>query len=225
MIGLMNTTPLMLTYQTRLIGFTQTREQWLNRLVEEMKPMFAALKHPLPDRIRVAIAWTSMGKRSNRIGECWDNQCSADRHFEIFIRGDMAYSVDLMPMEIAAVLAHELCHAACGIASKHGPKFGRVARGLGLTGKMTSTVPGPNFLTAIEPLLIAVGPLPHGRLNTGGLSTRASKQTPRWKKLTCGECGYIVRTTQSWINDVGFPLCPDHGAMLPDGIEGLRKAA
>lgn len=29
------------------------------------------------------------------------------------------------------------------------------------------------------------------------------------KKLLCPECGYMVRTTQKWI-DIGLPFCPTH---------------
>ncbi len=221
----MNTTPLMLEYKTLAIGYDQNHEAWLNRLADRMKPWFTALDKPLPAKLRIALGFTSMGKRSNRIGECWDNLCSADGHFEIFIRPDLVESPATMPGQIASILAHELVHAAVGITSKHGPKFAKVAKALGLVGKMTATVAGPLFIEKIEPMLIAVGELPHGRLNTGGLSTRAPKQTPRWLKATCPECGYIVRVSKKWL-DAGFPICPtDHSEMLPDSIEGLRKAA
>jgi hypothetical protein len=32
------------------------------------------------------------------------------------------------------------------------------------------------------------------------------KQSTRMLKLECDECGYVVRTTQKWIN-VGVPVC------------------
>jgi hypothetical protein len=85
-----------------------------------MAPMFEQLGAPLPAQLRIAIGFTSSGRRSRSIGECWDNQCSADRHFEIFIRPDLSESKDPMPMQVAAVLGHELVHAAVGIAACHG---------------------------------------------------------------------------------------------------------
>jgi len=57
-----------------------------------------------------------------------------------------------MPLQIAATLAHELTHAAVGIQAKHGKAFATVAKGLGLTGKMAATVPGPEFDKMIAPL-------------------------------------------------------------------------
>ena len=86
--------------------------------------MFASLDTPLPVQLRIAIGFTSSGRRSRNIGECWDNQCSEDRHFEIFIRPDLGESKDLMPMQVAAILGHELVHAAvrgCGRPQKRVP--------------------------------------------------------------------------------------------------------
>src|SRR5471032_1834302 len=145
----------------------QNREAWLNHVAQRMAPLFAALGAPLPDRVRIAIGFTSTGKRSKRIGECWDNRCSADGHFEIFIVPNLAESPDMMPLQVAAILAHELVHAAVGIPAGHGPAFRRVAKGIGLAGKMTATVSGPKFEASIAPILAGAGPLPHGRLNTG----------------------------------------------------------
>src|SRR3546814_17515617 len=112
----------------------QTRESWLNEVAQGMAPLFEALDAPLPDRVRVAIGFTSRGAKAKAIGECWDNRLSADGHFEIFIRPDLAHEPDAMPAQIAAILAHELVHAAVGIPAGHGKAFKRAALGLGLVG-------------------------------------------------------------------------------------------
>jgi hypothetical protein len=57
----------------------QTREAWLNYIAERMAPVFEKLGAPLPAQLRIAIGFTSSGRRSRRIGECWDSQCSEDR--------------------------------------------------------------------------------------------------------------------------------------------------
>ncbi|GBQ50890.1 hypothetical protein [Komagataeibacter europaeus] len=85
----------------------ETRESWLNAVAQGMAPLFEALDAPLPDRARVAIGFTSRGAKGKAIGECWDNRLSADGHFEIFIRPDLAHAPDAMPAQIAAILAHE----------------------------------------------------------------------------------------------------------------------
>ena len=86
----------------------QTREAWLNYVAQRMAPVFEKVGAPLPAQLRIAIGFTSSGRRSRSIGECWDNQCSEDRHFEIFIRPDLSESKDLLPMQVAAILGHEI---------------------------------------------------------------------------------------------------------------------
>lgn len=81
-----------------------------------------------------------------------------------------------MPAQIAAILAHELVHAAVGIAAGHGKAFKRIALGLGLVRPMRATTPGDVFLATITPILAGAGPLPHARLDTGGETTRSKKQ-------------------------------------------------
>ena len=80
------------------------RESWLNGVAAGMAPLFEALDAPLPDRVRVAIGFTSRGAKGKAIGGCWDNRLSADGHFEIFIRPDLAHAPDAMPAQIAAIL-------------------------------------------------------------------------------------------------------------------------
>ena len=198
------------------------RESWLNRVATGMAPLFDALATPLPDRIRVAIGFTSAGRKGKAIGECWDNRLSADGHFEIFIRPDLAHAPDAMPAQIAAILAHELVHAAVGIPAGHGKTFKRIATGLGLVGPMRATTPGDAFLAAVAPILAAAGPLPHARLDTAGETTAPKKQAARMLKCECQACGYTVRTARKWLETAGAPLCPiaGHGAMHYDPLDG-----
>jgi hypothetical protein len=202
------------------------RESWLNRVAVGMAPLFEALGTPLPSRVRVAIGFTSRGAKGKAIGECWDNRCSGDGHFEIFIRPDLAHAPDAMPAQIAAILAHELVHAAVGIAAGHGKAFKRIALGLGLVGPMRATTPGDVFLATITPILAGAGPLPHARLDTGGETTRPKKQGTRLLKCECEACGYTVRTARKWLELAGAPSCPikGHGVMRHDPVEGYEDS-
>jgi hypothetical protein len=73
-----------------------------------------------------------------------------------------------MPMQVAAILGHELVHAAVGVAARHGKPFRRVAKGIGLVGQMAATTAGPEFEKVMRPILEGAGPLPHGRLQLAG---------------------------------------------------------
>jgi hypothetical protein len=66
----------------------QTREDWLAQAIAELRSVFAALNHPLPDQIRVACGFPSSNARSakNRaVGEHWSAKASADQTHEILI--------------------------------------------------------------------------------------------------------------------------------------------
>jgi hypothetical protein len=195
----------------------QTREGWLHHVAQCMGPLFEKLGTPLPAQLRIAIGFTSSGRRSRNIGECWDNQCSEDRHFEIFIRPDLSESKDLLPMHVATILGHELVHAAVGVAARHGKAFRRVARGIGLVGQMAATTAGPDFEQAMRPILEGAGPLPHGRLQVAvGASSHSSRRKKPHSgqiKCACSNCGYTVHTTRRWLDLAGAPLCPKHSQM------------
>lgn len=201
----------------------RNREDWLNAVALEMAPWFAALGFPLT-KFRVSIGFSSKGSKSNRVGECWTDAASVDAHHEIFIRPDQSDSVD-----VAAILAHELVHAAVGIPEGHGKVFKKVAVGLGLEGKMKATVPGVKFREAFAPILEKLGAIPHASLHLG-MSSGPKKQTTRLMKCECPACEYNVRIVKKWAA-IGIPTCPNpncdkFGAtMTIDGFEPGEEAA
>lgn len=221
---------------------TTNRETWLNKAAELMRPRFEELGFPIP-KFRVATGFTSGGQRSNAAAECWNNHCSDDQSFEIFIAPDQV-DEDL----VLCHLAHELTHAAVGFDQGHKGNFAKVCKALGLAGKMTATIPGPAFVEYVRPFREQLGPIPHARLKYdrspsaprireyrpdepgselpdgpvreeprigGRPSTAKPKQGTRLKKAECSQCGYTVRVTQRWL-EVGPPHCPQHGAMDVD---------
>lgn len=194
------------------------REEWLSTLADMMAPVFATNGYELP-KIRMAIGFPSTGKRGKRIGECWDGSCSEDGTFEILIRPDIAE-----PMEVAAILAHEIAHAAVGLAAGHGPKFKKCVTLLGLVGPMKSTTAGPEFIAWVKPMLVKLGPLPHARLGLGESSGPKKQSTRMFKAVcVCDGCGYTVRLARKWA-EIGAPYCPVHGepmmVELPEEEEG-----
>jgi len=185
---------------------TATREQWLRNVARAMEPKFAALDAPLP-KYRVSCSFPSTGglaRNRRTIGQCWSPAASADGTTEIFVSPTQDD-----PVNVAAVLAHEMVHAAAGTDAGHGPAFRRVAVALGLEGPMTATVAGEAFKQMIGPILARAGNYPHARLD----ASQRKKQTTRLVKCQCSTCGYTVRTTAKWLDAMGAPLCPAHGEM------------
>jgi len=180
-----------------------TREEWLHTVGARLAPIIAEVAglEEFP-KWRAAIGFPSTGRKGKRIGECWYKDASGDATAEIFIRIDQRDE-----MEVAGILAHELIHAALGPGYGHGKEFRKIALGIGLTGKMTATTPGKDFIEAATPILELAGPMPGAALALGGPGTR-KKDTIRQLKCKCPDCGYIVRTSSKWI-EVAMPVCPD----------------
>lgn len=185
-----------------------TREDWLLRAVEELRPLLAEHGAELP-AVRVSCGFPrgSRGKGQHAIGQCWYASCSADETHEVFISPELAD-----PARVLDVLAHELVHAALPPGTGHNKVFTRLARAIGLDGKPTATVAGELFTAwATEPLK-RLGDYPHAQLTPGaGGGSGPKKQGTRMLKLACPGCGMVIRTTRKWIEEVGPPFCSHMG--------------
>lgn len=192
------------------------REAWLKAVARRLSPLFREWGHPLPFNIRMTCGFPStrllIGQKNQRIGECWHAQSSKDSHVEIMISPVLDD-----PMKVAGVLAHELIHAACGPDVGHKGPFRKIAKKLGLEGRMTATTEGAAFKQMMQPILDDIGPYPHAALNAAKrVRSEYKKQGTRLIKAECSDCGYTVRVTRKWVDDVGVPHCPEHGPMEVD---------
>jgi hypothetical protein len=78
----------------------------------------------------------------------------------------------------------------------------------------------------MRPILEAVGPLPHGRLQLAiGASSHSNRRNKRYfrpVKCACSNCGYTVHTTRKWLELAGTLLCPKHGQMDTEKMQSLK---
>jgi hypothetical protein len=200
-------------------NYHDTRESWLRAATNELRDYFKRCEYPLPDKIRFAIGFPSTGRKGNRVGECWHSSTSADEHYEIFIRADLAE-----PEKVLGVLVHELVHAVVPVDARHGKHYRAAALKIGLQGKMVHAMPGELLQKQLDDLAALLGPLPHARLNiergadNRGPADREKKQKARMLKAACEVegCGFIVRVAAAQVRNVGPPHCPKHGAMTVD---------
>lgn len=191
---------------------TKTREEWLNTMATALRPVFAEVGTPIPEKVRVSCGWPhtrslASGKGVRRVGECWDAKLSKDNTFEIFIS-----PVLMDTKEVAGTLTHELVHAAVGLQAGHGPEFKKLALAVGLEGKMTSTTIGQGLGAWIDDQITRLGKYPHATLDT----TKRKKQTTRLVKVICpnmecehlqeNERPYVARLSMSAL-DYGAPKC------------------
>lgn len=193
-----------------------TREQWLHAVKDQLAPVFKQHGATIPARVRLTCGFPTRGALSR--GTFVAGQC-----FDIGERKDSAWEISVTPrlddpVNVGAVLVHELCHACVGGTKEgHGPVFSKLAKAMGLVGKMTNTTAGSELKRTLAAIVDRVGPYPHASLLP---SDKEKKQSTRLIKAACETCGYTVRVTRKWLDQSGTPLCPEgHGAMLADDPE------
>lgn len=181
------------------------REEWLTQVAEKfIKPQFVSRDAKWPEAYRVSIGFPKgRGRGANAIGQCWAPAASADKTPELFI------SPELEPVRAVDVLIHELIHASVGLKSGHTGEFRKLAKSLGLEGKMTATVAGQALENEIKTWLTKMPPFPGAVMNiaNGGATKKEKGPGSRLIKLQCPDCEYTVRTTAKWIS-IGLPTCP-----------------
>lgn len=194
------------------------REAWLQAAIEDLRPLFQGLNHPLPE-VRVSVGWPSsggLGTRRRTVGQCWYGTMAADNIPQLFI-SPLLEGEDYVN-GVLATLVHELVHVVAGKDAKHGPKFAKIATQLGLDGKPTSTHAGEGLADRLKQLAEKLGKFPHAKLVP---LTTEKKQGTRMKKCECEDCGYIARTVAKWLSEKGAPICPCN--QKPMGVEATKE--
>jgi len=179
-----------------------TREEWLQSGKGHADDLFIGTPAQIRD-VRISVGFPA-GKRGGRnneaIGQC--HYASEDGVPQIFIHPKLTD-----PVQIMGVLVHELAHAYLPAGTGHKGDFVKVAKAVGLEGKMTATTESEAFKADAEQILERLGPYPHAALDYSGATGR--KQTTRQRKLECDTCGLIFRTTAKWMEAVPGMVCPD----------------
>lgn len=180
-----------------------TREEWLMAATEELRPVFREAGYDLPPTVRASIGWPSRGATSatGRIGECWLTVAVEDKVHEIFISPRLSD-----PIKILGVLVHELVHTLFGPEEVHGARFRKAALAVGLQGRMPATTEGEALVETLRGIISRIGDYPGSHIKVSQRMAKADKC--RLVKAECPGCGYIIRTTRRWIDEVGLPICP-----------------
>jgi len=182
-----------------------TREQWLNDMITEIRPIFEVQGSPLPTDIRVSTGIPSTYKRSGALSECFRESMSADGSFQIFISPTIAE-----PFKVAEQLVHQLCRTTSFGAYSYGAKtFCKVATEMGLVANFnrpkSEIVASPFFQDMYKSIIEGLGAYPHSELTLEGSKT----QSTRMLATECETCGYLLRTSKKWLLKA-MPICPVH---------------
>jgi hypothetical protein len=180
-----------------------TREEWLVAAVEQFRPMFAEIGRTIP-AVRVSVGWPGgSGRKNKTIGQCWPTLATADKVAQVFIS-----PVLMNHKQVLETLAHELVHAVDDCQSGHKGDFAKMARRLGLEGKLTATQAGDEMTAKLADMAALLGAYPHGQISAGNGADGPKKQTTRMVKCECPDCGYIARTSRVHLEAHGAPICP-----------------
>lgn len=127
----------------------------------------------------------------------------------------------LRACDVGELLIHELAHAEnnvlgikdCSGGRMHNKKFKTMAERLGLEVKPRDKSVGYGYTDLAQPAEKFLSKIAFKRdvfdaARVGGSGKKKGSVGSRLLKCECGECGYVVRTTQKWIDDSGAPLCP-----------------
>lgn len=196
---------------------TKTREQWLQEMAAKLRSYkFGPVKIKVPD-VQISAGFP-LGKRvvkaegeSGAVGQCFNIKAARDKKHHIFVSPVVDDAV-----KVVAILAHEMLHAAM-FEEGHNGVFLKAAQSIGLEGKATATTAGEAFKRSVKQWIQELGPYPHGGLSAGEASHKP-KQGTRLIKVECPKCGYIVRTTQKWL-ELGNPYCNLKHEMIPEDMD------
>lgn len=189
----------------------KTREEWLQEAITELSETVFKRESVLVPAVHVSVGYPKGVRTVGKVvGVCHPAGLSEDEKAHIFINPCMKDSA-----QVLAILAHELVHAVDNCESGHKGRFAEIAKAIGLTGKMTATVPSEEMAQGLNVMVSKLGEYPHAILRDGG-----RKQGTRMLKCWCDNCGYICRTSEKWLNEYGAPLCPCNAKqMRADGYE------
>lgn len=185
------------------------REEWLMVMADRLRKRFQTQEFEVPDKLRLSCGFPSvrgLSKKNRRVGECWWASAAKDGINHIFVSPLLETG-----LQAGGVLAHELLHAGLPEGAAHGPEFKRAMKKVGLSGKPTSAMPGPELNDFIAWVIQNdVGEYPHGAIDP--INRPVKKQSTRMLKLYCPpneehETEYIVRASKKVI-DIGVPTCP-----------------
>lgn len=184
------------------------REQWLNTMIDALRPQFKDNVLDLPERVRASCGWAP-ASASKIAGVKHPSNASGEKFIEIFISPKHDKSLDVL-----SILIHELCHAVHDgeDIEAHGKEWKATASTMGVqpSAKNDFSFTKEEIKIFCEELIAEHGEYPHSALTIQ--KKGAAKEHPL-KKVWCPQCEYLCYITEKWIEALGFPTCPCGEAM------------
>jgi hypothetical protein len=184
----------------------ETREQWLTTaadliFADIIEPELKPGEHP-GHKYRCSVGFPRGSRKA--IAQYWKTTASEDGTGEIFTSPQIADS-----LAVLEALTHELIHYADDATSGHRNFFARVARAVGLEGKLTATYAGPDLRDTLEAYVDdLLGPIPHAALTPQKSGIKQQRNRQILVQCYDQNCGFKFRAAQSQINRIVNTVCP-----------------
>ena len=183
------------------------REAWLLAALPSLVALLdqaGAPAFPTP-LLSVGFPFGIRTGRGKAIGQCWTLTDQERAHIFVHPCLDDA-------LQVLAVVAHELIHAAVGCHQGHRGPFATLARAIGLEGPLRATTAGAVLQARLVAIVGRVGPYPHLALDPVQLERSRKKQGTRQRKYTCPSCGQILRAATDDLQALCVPCSTAQGA-------------
>ena len=176
----------------------KTREQWLNSAAGRLAKLLKQHEAEVPEKTLISVGFPK-GHGPRAIGQAWPPQ--QDAH-HIFISPKL-----VEPIAVLGTLLHELIHVAVGCEHGHKGPFRKVARAVGLKGKLTATVveAGTDLAETLEKMSEALGEYPHKAL----VPVASGRKTNNWVRvMSVNDERYKVVISPVMLEENGAPTDP-----------------
>ena len=196
--------------QTIMSNLNLNRENWLNNAAGIfINDLFNNHIEGTFPPFHMSIGNPTPSNDTKVLGVCHNKASSEDGVNQVFISPRLSNA----GLTVLNVLVHEMVHVENDCIDGHKGGFARLARSIGLEGKLTSTTLGGEALQVAEDILEVLGPIPHAKL------TSAKKtQKNRNLKATCSTCETIFRASKTALSQIDntshCPFCAAVGNIV-----------
>lgn len=197
-----------------------TREAWLMDALPSLIALLDQAGAPAVSAPLISVGFP-LGVRKGggkAIGQCWTLQNQDRAH--IFVHPCLDD-----PLRVLDVLLHDLVHAAVGCVHGHRGPFARIARGIGLEGRLTATVASPGLRAHLAMIVARVGAYPHRALDPELIERTRRRQGTRMRTYVCPGCGQILRAATDRLQVLCTPCSSATGAPVTYRLAGGLPAA
>lgn len=184
-----------------------TREDWLKEAVLLIESDILSTEGvSLPEYWDIGVGFAHGSKTA--IGQAWDKDVSEDKKVHHMFISPTLGSHDIV--NLLQVVLHEMIHISVGIDQKHGGDFKRVARDVGLEGRLTATyvTNGSPLFNKLADIAAKIGkPYPHTAI-TIMAKPKQERVSNFTKIVSTQDSEYVLRIKKDVLADSGFPKDP-----------------